>query len=419
MRLGYPRPDVAATIAPFDREPSLARLPRLLALSEAQIPSAVLGVNTVFDDLAGRASVCEFRAGSSVTPSPADLAWADVVILVRGASPAERRLLVEAQRLGRRVATYLDDDLERVPPSARSGGFYGSTVVRSNVGFIVRHADMLLVCSRRLAGELAHRHGREPTLVLQPRPPVLPETDPGRSSSNPNQTGLLRIGFFGSVDHSAFVSQLLAEPLIRLRSELGERIAFVFCGAIPQFAGSLGAECHAYEFDFAHWREKAARLGVSIGLAPLPETPFHGCKYFNKYLEYASLGIAGIYSQVPPYVDAVQDGVTGLLCENTPRAWYEGLRALVDDPARRARLGRAAREHVESRYSESALRPSWLVALEPLLDHRAPAIQSGAVRISGGVLRFALDRYQVYGLKSFLAHLARRLAGPIMRQVRP
>jgi glycosyltransferase involved in cell wall biosynthesis len=385
-------------------------------VSEAQIPSAILGVNAVFEYLAGQ-SACEFRTGSSTRPNANDVAWADAIILVRAASPAERRILVEGQRLGRMVATYLDDDLESVPPAARSGAFYGSPVVRRNVSFMVRSADAVLVCSRRLGDELARRHGRAVTLLRQPRPPLDGSLDEGAGvlaeSSIPGQVDEtrkpLRIGFFGSVDHSSFVSNLLAGPLSRLAAEAPGKLKFVFCGAIPEFAERISAECHPYQFDYARWRRQAADLGVEIGLAPLPDTPFHNCKYFNKYLEYASLGIAGIYSRVPPYVDAVRPGVTGMLCENTPEDWYATLCELIEHRARRLAIARAAREDAEAEYSEAALRPDWFDALAPLLEHRAPAVEPRMVQLSGGALRFARDRLQVYGTRRFIVHLARRL----------
>jgi len=164
--------------------PVEARPARILALCEAPIPSAVLGIHAVFEALATRARLCELRTGSSVGPSRHDVAWADTVVLVRGASPGERRLLLEAQRLGRRVATYLDDDLERVPASARSGYFFTADAVRVNVATIVRDADDVLVCSDRLREDLDRRHGCRAVRILQPRPaPARGEGSPPRTTT--------------------------------------------------------------------------------------------------------------------------------------------------------------------------------------------------------------------------------------------
>jgi len=386
------------------------RPPRVLASSEAPIPSAVLGVHAVFEALAARGR-CVFQTDSSVAPRADLLAWSDAVVLVRGASPAERRILVEAKRLGRFVATYLDDDLERVPGGARSGYFFTSETVRANVGFLVRTADVVLVCSERLGAELAARHGVRPVLLRQPRPPRLP----GEPREAPSRAGeaaaSLRVGFLGSVDHAAFLAELLAGPLARLKDELGPRLELVFCGAVPELARRLGAECHDFEPDFAAWRRRALALRLDVGLAPLPDTPFHRCKYFNKYLEYASLGVAGVYSNVPPSADVVRDGETGILCANTASAWYEALARLARDPDLRRRIGEAAWRDADERFSSEALLPAWAEALAPLLAHRAPHVEAGAVRLPGGALRHALDRLAVYGPARFAERVLGRLTG--------
>lgn len=389
---------------------ALPRLPRVLALSEAPIPSAVLGVHAIFDALAAAGS-CAFATGSSLAPRVEQLAWADVVVLVRGASPAERRTLVEAQRLGRRVATYLDDDLERVPGEARSGYFFTSPRVRANVAFIVRHADAVLVCSERLGSELAARHGVTPILVRQPRPPRLPEEPAGFPASSKAPSSAVRVGFLGSVDHAAFLDGLLGEPLRHLRAELGARLELVFCGAVPALARQLGAECHAFEPDFTAWRRMARGLALDVGMAPLPDTPFHRNKYFNKFLEYGSLGIAGIYSNVPPSADVVRDGSTGLLCANEPTAWRAALQRLTAEPALRADIARAAWTDIELRFTSAALLEPWRDGLDALLAHRAPEVPSSAVRLRGGPIRHALDRLAVYGPARFAERAVGRLSG--------
>jgi len=389
---------------------ALPRPPRVLALSEAPIPSAVLGVHAVFEALAA-AGACSLATGSSVMPERAQVAWADVVVLVRGASPSERRILVEAQRLGRRVATYLDDDLERVPGEARSGYFFTSPHVRANVAFIVRRADAVLVCSERLGAELAARHGVRPILVRQPRPPRLPEEGPAFPARADDPGGRVRVGFLGSVDHAAFLESLLADPLRRLRAELGERLELVFCGALPEIARELGAVCEPFEADFVAWRRRARALALDVGLAPLPDTPFHRSKYFNKYLEYGSLGVAGVYSNVPPSADAVRDGFTGLLCANDPDAWRAALQRLTAERALRERIARAAWDDIEARFSAGALLEPWRTALAALLAHRAPEVAPRDVRLRGGPVRHALDRLAVYGPARFAERVVGRLSG--------
>lgn len=386
--------------------PPEKRPARILALCEAPIPSAVLGVHAVFETLAQRTRLCELRTGTSISPDPADVAWADSLVLVRGASPAERRLLGEAKRLGKRVATYLDDDLEQVPSGARSGYFFTSREVRDNVGYILREADDVLVCSDRLGGQLRERHGCRPVRILQPRPPRLPGEAMPKTPATP-----VRIGFLGSVDHAPFLDQLLGGVLRELRAKHPSDVSFVFCGPEPAVAAAIGAEQHPFEPDFGRWRQQALDLGLSIGLAPLPESGFHRFKYWNKYLEYGSLGLAGIYSDVAPHADIVRDGETGLLRPNESGAWLRALEQLLDEPELRNRLAKAAYLDVEAKFGGSALVPHWKTALGPLLDHRAPACTPRQVELRRGPFWHAIDRLAVYGPARFAERVIGRLTG--------
>lgn len=397
----------AQSSIPSGAQPSAKSRPaRILALCEAPIPSAVLGIHAVFEGLAEKTRLCELRTGSTVSPSTHDVAWADTVVLVRGASPAERRLLVEAHRLGKRVATYLDDDLERVPRSARSGYFFTSDTVRENVAFIARGANDLLVCSDRLREELEARHHRTALRILQPRPPRLPGETVPRPTDEP-----VCIGFLGSVDHTQFIDELLGDVLRDLKRDHGRNISFVFCGAEPRVAADVGAVRQPFEPDFETWRKHALGLGVSIGLAPLPDGNFHRFKYWNKYLEYGSLGVAGVYSSVPPNADIVRDGATGLICPNEPDAWRDAISRLINEKSLRERIGHAAYLDVESKFAVGALAAHWRTALEPLLKHRAPECWPEQVQLRKGPFWHALDRLAVYGPLRFTERVVGRLTG--------
>ena len=66
------------------------------------------------------------------------------------------------------------------------------------------------------------------------------------------------------------------------------------------------------------------------------------------YLEAARFGVPSVGGRSGGVADAVRDGVTGLLCDpEDPDDIAAKVVALLDDPARRAEMGRAARENAE------------------------------------------------------------------------
>lgn len=86
------------------------------------------------------------------------------------------------------------------------------------------------------------------------------------------------------------------------------------------------------------WR----KIDFDIGLAPLRPHIFNRAKSSLKFMEYSSLGIPTVASDVGPYADAVQHGVTGFLVKRD-HEWGKYLRMLKEDDAMREEMGAAAR----------------------------------------------------------------------------
>jgi hypothetical protein len=88
-----------------------------------------------------------------------------------------------------------------------------------------------------------------------------------------------------------------------------------------------------------------------IGLAPLIDNEFNRCKTDNKYREYASLGICGIYSNVIPYSNSILNNVTGVLVDNNEDMWYESIKELIENSEKRNKIIKNSYEDVKERYS--------------------------------------------------------------------
>ncbi|MBI1318072.1 MAG: glycosyltransferase [Candidatus Hydrogenedens sp.] len=101
---------------------------------------------------------------------------------------------------------------------------------------------------------------------------------------------------------------------------------------------------------------------ADIGLMPLLDTPSTRGKCAFKALQYMGVGTPCVVSPVGMNAEIIEDGVNGFLA-STPEEWLDKLKQLVDDPALRERMGRAARQTVLERYSHAANYPKLKAAL--------------------------------------------------------
>lgn len=141
--------------------------------------------------------------------------------------------------------------------------------------------------------------------------------------------GGVRIGFAGSVDRSSDVNLMLGDVLIRLKDEFKEKVSFFFFGVCPAWANTINATIIPYSNDYISYREKLKDLKLDIGLAPMPENDFCACKHYNKYIEYSSLGIVGVYSNVLPYTRLNDIGAPYISVSNDSESWYLALKELI------------------------------------------------------------------------------------------
>ena len=128
--------------------------------------------------------------------------------------------------------------------------------------------------------------------------------------------------------------------MLRIKREYGDRVKFEFFGAIPSFLEELDAQCIPYCDSYNEYRRKLNSLEWDIGLAPMPDTPFHACKHYNKFMEYAAAGCLGVFSKVRPYLFAEQYIDAQCLVDNDSSAWVKILRELVDNGELREKLRR-------------------------------------------------------------------------------
>ena len=117
---------------------------------------------------------------------------------------------------------------------------------------------------------------------------------------------------------------------------------------------------------FLPWRkdtEIADLLGFHVGLMPLEDDFWAKGKCAFKALQYMALGIPPLVSPIGMNTEVVQHGQNGFVCA-TPAEWEVSLRQLLADVQLRQRLGAAARNTVEQRYSVRANTSNFLALFQ-------------------------------------------------------
>ncbi len=164
----------------------------------------------------------------------------------------------------------------------------------------------------------------------------------------------LCIGWSGSpstIQHLAGIAPVLAE----LQRERNVRLRVI---GDPRYAMS-GARVEAVPWQAA--TEVHDLSEIDIGVMPLPDDEWARGKCGLKALQYMALGIPTVVSPVGVNRKIARDDAA--LMAETSEEWGAVLRALLDDPELRARVGQAGRRRVQLEYSVNAGLPLWEQAL--------------------------------------------------------
>jgi hypothetical protein len=237
--------------------------------------------------------------------------------------------------------------------------FYGHPAVVATLDQLVLGARAVVVWSRRL-GE-AVRARLPGTRVEYLNPPF--DTDKASAllaSANGarGDAGIVRIGY--PTSRRPAVAALLEAVVRHIAARFQGRVLFEFVGWMPDgLADVRGVTLFQHMPDYEQYLAFKVSRRWDVGLAPLPGSAFDACKTSVKYREYGGCGIAGVYSNVPPYTDDVADGRTGLLVDNRVDAWVAALERLIESPEERRTIAANAKANVELNFSQRVSVQRW------------------------------------------------------------
>jgi glycosyltransferase involved in cell wall biosynthesis len=345
--------------------------PRVLAVLPRIIPSTIIGVIKPLTSLH-----CQQRIELDLTleylVTRRQVANANVIVFCRNTSITPDSAFNWARELNKPIVYELDDDLLDLPIDPATPEYQTSTTRADQLRRYLASATIVRVYSEQLRQKILTLNSN----VVRITGPIDWTLIPQHSA--PRTSNKIRIVYATSRIEDT-LADIFLDAAEHLLDRFPNRVELVFWGYHPaRLAKHPAVQFRNFVTNYDRFFSQFARAGFDIGLAPLPNTDFYLSKSNNKFREYASCGIAGIYSNVSVYSDCVQDGKTGLLVANTSDDWFNAMARLVQDNELRAQIQNQARSYAQTHYQQSAFCDVWLEHINLALVQKNSASVSSA-----------------------------------------
>jgi glycosyltransferase involved in cell wall biosynthesis len=294
---------------------------------------------------------------------------ADLLIVFRGSTRRGLRTLRAAKLAGIKTVWASDDDLIQLDSTNPVGGRYERSKVRETMDQLMRNADALWVFSRQMADRYLAKGFKHVHCCHSLAPLEYAQNGFQGKSSFSN---CIRIGHIGDFSHANEMHHLTNGIKTLSEASLSREWEIHFVGYTPpELAEHPRVRTIPYIRGIDPFHEWLSKAAWSIGVAPLRDTPFNRCKTDNKFRTFSAFGIAGIYSDIPPYSDSVVHAHTGLLCQDNSDAYAKCLIKLIQDDSLRTSIQEKAKRTCAERYSRNAVVAQYESVLCSLLNVKA------------------------------------------------
>ncbi len=325
--------------------------PRILVIVRKIDPSAEIRLVNVFKASKSLSyKVIESYRGLS-RELLSDLISAQIIVFQRAFDPISKALADVALQFGKVLVYDIDDDLLSLPSNSLISLTHKD---KERIISFLRQSTYLITSTERL---------KENYNPYNDNIRVIENTiDVARWHHQPDRVKDKTRILLVSIDY--FKLTTFKGPFINLLKDLLmlNHVELYIIGTVP--SSDLLANDNVYSlgfiFPYTAYLEAVGELGIDIALVPLEETDFHAYKSVIKFVEYSALGIAGIYSNVPPYnTDPIKDNINALLVDNTREAWEKAIHKLMKDTGMRKDLQDQAYKTVCQYYAIKYATQKW------------------------------------------------------------
>lgn len=312
----------------------------LVIYPKEAMASYVLAAKIPLDELKLQGLI-EYRSLIPVEFSEEDFNWADLIFCIRFYDDNIYRILKNAQANQKPFVWYIDDNYFEI----KFEGNHIQHISTENANFRRMFIDSSAVIVNN--GELYHAGNylncniyRFPSYqIVEEFPNVTPE-----------EKEIIRFGFMGTLSRDQDF-EFVIPAIERALEKYKEKIQVDFIGYIPDaLRGKNGVNAFEFIFDYDEFRRFFKTRRWQFALAPLADTAFNRSKTNNKYREYSSFAVPGIYSNIITYNSCVINQENGLLAENNSDSWYQAICLMVDSQELREKMSKCAYRDVSTNY---------------------------------------------------------------------
>ena len=307
----------------------------------------------------------DFAYLTDVTPSLIDSH--DLVFFIRPMDVLSFRIASRARQAGHLVVTLCDDDLLNLPAGSPTIPWRKKGLQKALAQSDVIGSSSPNILKKYIDLTAGKRTALSDTIVK-------PEEFDGLDACL-KKTDDVKIVYAAAPDHASLFEKYISPVTPRLGEEFGDKLSFTFVSVHPEVEG---VNCnYVAGMPLMEYRKFIKEQQFDIGVAPLNNDDFSKCKYFNKFIEYTTQGIVGIYSNVEPYTYVVEDTKTGFFAADDPESWYNAIRTAVKQKELRRSCLSNAIEYLKKNHSERACMERLISGIPEILTADGPYERCG------------------------------------------